>query len=41
MKFYSKNIGKYRIEKAQLSKPYPFIKLVRDGKDLVFSLLSF
>ena len=31
----------YEIETYRLSKPYPLIKLGRDGKDLVFSFLSF
>ena len=29
------------IELLRLSKPYPFIKAVKDGKDFVFSFLSF
>lgn len=30
-----------KLEHYKLSKPYPFIKLIRDGQDIVFSFLSF
>lgn len=30
-----------KIETVRLSKPYPKIKFVRDGKDLVFSFFRF
>jgi len=30
-----------KTEIVKLSKPYPFIKIKRDGRDFVFSLLSF
>jgi hypothetical protein len=29
------------LQYIKLSKPYPFIKFVKDGKDFVFSFLSF
>ncbi len=29
------------VERLTLSKPYPTIKLCKDGNNLVFSLLSF
>jgi len=33
-------IKRFRIVTLRLSKPYPIIKLVVDGSDLVFSLCS-
>lgn len=30
-----------KIEHYTLSAPYPLIKLVKDGRDVVFSFLSF
>jgi hypothetical protein len=30
-----------KIQAYRLSAPYPFVKLVRDGRDIVFSFMSF
>ena len=30
-----------KFETLILSKPYPFIKMIKDGKDFVFSFLRF